>query len=447
MEEELPGRMLSITQILMYFRIFGFRIHYVMANEDLMYSAFQRFYGALQSIDAFSFERDLIDNVSSLDNFFSSFRSTTFVLQNSVSHTDFKQTYENLCDKYLQDNPICKWMVTTRNEIEKQHPFDLEKEVFVTVYSPVLATVMKSIVFTVENDVEYKTLVSSLKNSLSKINSVEIHFSLEFKFRKANDDRNLYKDITSAIQQMTGLLMEMYETIGEPSRLCDDLKEKIMDLESKFSQAEIFFVDDYVYYPPDDKFERGERYLPILPQMNLDVKEIAKRCGAEYPSYDSKEFYKMLAILHLEVYRKQKGNLMPAIFVVDRDNKCSIVTFNATIRTTMYRKVNEIADSVIANDVKYVVLISLAYNYKDFSSHNLPYFKRTQYSTNELLLVQQVGEGFVPRTMQFDVRRINDSQYVKDVLKNSYNNKLIIQKSVLYPIYLAIQKRKNLERY
>ena len=338
-------------------------------------------------------------------------------------------------------------MVTARNEIEKQHPFDLEKEVFVTVYSPVSATVMKSIVFTVENDVEYKTLVSSLKNFLSKINPVEIHFSLEFKFRKADDDRNLYKAITSAIQQMTGLLMEMYETIGEPSQLCDDLKEKIMDLESKFSQTEIFFVDDYVYYPPDDKFERGERYLPILPQMNLDVKEIAKRCGAEYPSYDSKEFYKMLAILHLEVYRKQKGNLMPAIFVVDRDNKCSVVTFNATIRTTMYRKVNEIADSVIANNVKYVVLISLAYNYKDFSSHNLPYCKRTQYSTNELLLVQQVGEGFVPRTMQFDVRRINDLQYVKDVLKNSYNNKLIIQKSVLYPIYLAIQKRKNLGGY
>ena len=417
-----------------------------MNNENLMYSAFHRFYGALRSINAFSLENDLIDNISSLDNFFSSFRSTTFVLQKSVAHTEFEQNYEALCRKYLNENPICKWMVTTRNEIEKQHPFNLEKEVFVTVYSPVSAIVMRSIVFTVENDVEYKTLVSSLKEFLSKINHVEIHFSLEFKFRKTNDDRNLYKDITVAILQMTGLLMEMYETIGAPSRLCDNLKEKILDLESQFSQAEIFFVDDYVYYPTDDKFERGERYLPVLPQTSLDVKEIAKRCGAECLSYDSKEFYKMLARLHLKVYKKQDGNLMPAIFVVNRDNKCSVVTFNATIRTTMYRKVNEIADSVIANDVKYVVLICLAYNYKDLSSHNLPYFKRTQYSTNELLLVQQVGEGFVPRTIQFDVRRINDSQYVKDVLKNIYDNKLIIQNSVLYPIYLAIQKRENLKR-
>ncbi len=52
--------------------------------------------------------------------------------------------------------------------------------------------ILKSKTFTVENDVEYQTLVESLKDELKKINTVEVHFSLDFRFRKVDDNADLY---------------------------------------------------------------------------------------------------------------------------------------------------------------------------------------------------------------------------------------------------------------
>ena len=73
--------------------------------------------------------------------------------------------------------------------------------------------------------VEYQTLVESLKDELKKINTVEVHFSLDFRFRKADDNADLYNDICAAIIIMTNMLKDMYSTIGDCTELCDDLIE------------------------------------------------------------------------------------------------------------------------------------------------------------------------------------------------------------------------------
>ncbi len=163
-----------------------------MNNKGIMFTALQRFYGALSNLDKFASANNLIDNVVCLDDFFSSFRSTSFVLQCALAHTEYEPLYDKFRQKYLKENRVCKWMVETRNEVEKQHPFDLLKQVYVTIYTPVSAMILKSETFTVENDVEYQTLVESLKDELKKINTVEVHFSLDFRFRKADDNADLY---------------------------------------------------------------------------------------------------------------------------------------------------------------------------------------------------------------------------------------------------------------
>lgn len=92
--------------------------------RGLLYSSLHRFNNALENLKSFQKEKDLIENIGYLDNFFSNFRSTTFVLQKSLSHTSFISSYENLREKYLK-NPLGKWFIDTRNEIEKQAPFEL----------------------------------------------------------------------------------------------------------------------------------------------------------------------------------------------------------------------------------------------------------------------------------------------------------------------------------
>lgn len=344
-----------------------------MNNKGIMFTALQRFYGALSNLDKFASANNLIDNVVCLDDFFSSFRSTSFVLQCALAHTEYEPLYDKFRQKYLKENRVCKWMVETRNEVEKQHPFDLLKQVYVTIYTPVSAMILKSETFTVENDVEYQTLVESLKDELKKINTVEVHFSLDFRFRKADDNADLYNDICAAIIIMTNMLKDMYSTIGDCTELCDDLIIKIEELERKILKSEIIFVDDYVYYADKDIFEKGDRLIPELPCNNVDVRKMLESYGVKYPSYDSKEFMKFLAKLHLAIYQKQGRHLMPVIFVVYGNNICKTIPFDSSIRTTAYRKVNEIADKVISDDIKYVTMIHEAYNYKSFQYHMLPY--------------------------------------------------------------------------
>lgn len=417
-----------------------------MAEKGLMYSAFQRFYGALQNLDKFSTEKDLIDNIASLDDFFSAFRSTSFVLKCSLTPTEYLSVYEELCDKYLKNNTVCRWMVETRNEIEKQHPFELQKQIFLTVYSPVSATILRSEIFSVENDVEYSSLIDSLKNYLKCLNLVEVHFSLEFKFRKADEDVNLYEDILTAVSVMRDFLYAMYDSIGEATELCDDLKAKIEGVIVKLSTPEAIFIEDYAFYCDGNRFERGEWILPQLPEDHVSVIEMLKRYGVKYPSTDPKEFMKAMARLHLLIYKKQDNHLMPAIFIVYGDNTCRVISFDATSRTTTYRKINEIAACVISENIKYVTLIHEAYMYEGMSAHMLPYDKRIEHSKGVAIMVHQVGDGFVPRIMEFDTSKIDDAQYVKDVLKNKLDFKFIIEGSILYPIYLAIKEKRKRER-
>lgn len=414
-----------------------------MNNKGIMFTPLQRFYGALSNLDKFASANNLIDNVVCLDDFFSSFRSTSFVLQCALAHTEYEPLYDKFRQKYLKENRVCKWMVDTRNEVEKQHPFDLLKQVYVTIYTPVSAMILKSETFTVENDVEYQTLVESLKDELKKINTVEVHFSLDFRFRKADDNADLYNDICAAIIIMTNMLKDMYSTIGDCTELCDDLIIKIEELERKILKSEIIFVDDYVYYADKDIFEKGDRLIPELPCNNVDVRKMLESYGVKYPSYDSKGFMKFLAKLHLAIYQKQGRHLMPVIFVVYGNNICKTIPFDSSIRTTAYRKVNEIADKVISNDIKYVTMIHEAYNYKSFQYHMLPYYKRIEHSNGESIIVQQIGDGFVPRMMMFDTSKINDPKYVDDVLKNRFDVKCIVEKSAMYPIYLAIKEKRD----
>lgn len=415
-----------------------------MGKKGIMYAAFHRFYGALQNLQKFSTDNNLIDNITSLDNFFSAFRSTTFVLQCSVAHTDHKSIYEGMCEERLKPNSICKWMIETRNEIEKQHPFDLNKQVFVTVYSPVSALILKSDVFTVENDVEYGSLLKSLKNYFKAINPIEVHFSLEFKFKKTDDDTDLSSDISSAILTMKSFLFDMYEKIGETTDLCEDLKIKIEVLAAEILKDELIFIDDYVFYGEDDRFDRGQRFIPSFPEYK-PVRECAKSFGSRFPTDDPKEFMKLIAESHLKIFKMQKNNLMPTVFVVTKQNMCRVVSFDSTIRTTAYRMINNIAKQVVPEEIKYVVLVHEAYSYEDFKNHNLPYDKRIGHSRGVSVVVEQVGDGFTPRAMIFDVARLSDKKYVDDMLKCEYDVKFLASRSILAPIHREIMLRRAMQ--
>lgn len=129
-----------------------------MAN--LLFPAFQKFYSALSNLDRFRKEKSFFDNISSLDTFLSEYRNVTFVMKKSLVHTEHMPIYEKNLQKYLSD---CRWFVTKRNETEKEHPFQLIKQIELAVYFPDRGLKVYSEKFTVEHDIEMSTLIDEFK--------------------------------------------------------------------------------------------------------------------------------------------------------------------------------------------------------------------------------------------------------------------------------------------
>ena len=62
----------------------------------LLHPAYQKFYSAISCLERFNKEQDFFENISCLDTFFSEYRSITLVMQKSLAHTPYIDTYKNL---------------------------------------------------------------------------------------------------------------------------------------------------------------------------------------------------------------------------------------------------------------------------------------------------------------------------------------------------------------
>ena len=88
----------------------------------LLYPAYQKFYSAISCLERFRKEQDFFENISCLDTFFSEYRSITLVMQKSLAHTPYIDTYTNLVatgclDPWLNKqrvksvhNQVAQWM-------------------------------------------------------------------------------------------------------------------------------------------------------------------------------------------------------------------------------------------------------------------------------------------------------------------------------------------------
>lgn len=147
--------------------------------SDILFPAFQKYYSALFSLERFNKEDNFFNNISALDNFFSEYRNITFVLQKSIAHTDYKTIYEKNREKYLSS---CKWLVEKRNEITKEHPFQLVKQIDISVFFPFAGMHVLTKTYAVENNMELSDLLDDLKSFFASVNPIEVFFLIRVFF-------------------------------------------------------------------------------------------------------------------------------------------------------------------------------------------------------------------------------------------------------------------------
>lgn len=391
-------------------------------TKGLLYPAMHKFYSALNSLERFQKGNNFFDNISYLDNFFSEYRNITFVLQKSLANTEYESIYEENRAKFLL-NETCKWFVEKRNEVLKQHPFNLEKRIILTLYCPQTSIALPEYIFTIENDVEYSTIINSLKNLFISINPVEVFFSVEFSFFEKGQNKELYDELIEGINSMKSFIYRMRDAIKEECTLCDQLELKINDTNFYRTPKNMLFIDDFVYYSQEDQFEKASRIelmgtdLPVKMPLSCFYKLLDKDNNKQGNIFDN------FITLHLFIFSKQK-TLMPTFMIVYEDETFSFKSFNASIKTTMYRTINDIAKRIEPDNVKSIFCVTEMLKYDNENNDYREILKlnsndRARHKTSEQLCFYLLDKDLSYRSHCFDSEKIEDVKYVASVLKKS----------------------------
>jgi hypothetical protein len=404
-------------------------------SRGLLYPALHKFYSALSSLEKFKKGSNFFDNISHLDNFFSEYRNITFVLQKSLAKTEFRVVYEKLRDKYLI-NDVGKWFLGKRNSIVKEQPFDLEKRIVIRIYSGKDIYSLPEFIFTIENDVDYSTIIQSLRKTFLNSGHIEVFFSAEFIFYERGHTQDLYDNFILGITQMKLLLSNMQKELNEDCSLSKELERKIEGLNFYRIPKDFLFVDDYVFNCKYESFNKASRAAmgfdnknPRSPIENLDKF-----------SPDGDIFHKF-ELMHLVIFQMQK-KLMPTCMIVFSDNTFELNSFESSIKTTVYRKFNEIAKRIEKDNIINIFFVTEMYTYNINEIENLDSRERIKYAKSELLTFFMIDNQLSIKSRSYDTDKIHDFKYIASIMAR--NSKEQVLPAFMNPLKLEfIRLLKN----
>jgi hypothetical protein len=382
--------------------------------KSILYPAFHKFYNALNSLEKFEKGSNFFDNIGHLDNFFSEYRNITFVLQKSLAKTEYMPLYERLRNKYLV-NDVGKWFIDKRNSVLKEKPFDLEKRIIIKIYTGKDIFSLPELAYTIENDVEYSSIIESLRSSFLKLGEIEIFFSVEFTFYEKGAKEDLYDNFIFGITQMKLLLAEMRKELAEDCILSEKLEKKIEDLNFYRTPKDFFLVDDYTFNCTYKTFERASRSALSFGDNN-------PRSSIKFSDKFSSDgdIFHELELMHLAIMQFQE-TLMPTCIVIFKDDTFEINSFHSSIRTTVYRKFNEIANRIDKENIKGVFFVSEMRVYDTVDVKHLDSYNRIKYVQKETLAFFMIDNELKINYHSYDMEKIKDQVYVTQIINSKSN--------------------------
>lgn len=408
----------------------------------LLFPAYQKLYSALSHLERFDKESNFFDNISAIDNFFNEYRNITFVMQESLRHTDFFAAYEKNRAQFLTDH----WFVKKRNETIKQKPFDLIKEVTITLYLPFGGFTVSEKTYSVVDDEQLESIFAELRDLLCKVDPHEVCFSVSFSFHEADSDIDLLKRVLQGVSSMKSFMEAMEQDVGEQCPLCDQLKERIKNIHLTDVPLDFLLVNDYTYYPDKDHFDRAERVSMML---SIDGKKVATRrplsglTKSEHFNYDGTAFGNF-TLMHAMLRAIRPGmDIMPAIMVVYDDDTYDLDAFDATMKTTMYRKLMETARLVDEQNVVEVCYMSLYSNIPITPDTPRTSRERIQQSTSDILVCASIDKALHEKEYVFDGKHMENMEYVACVMKKGLREELGVSTTNLFPIKCAFERKLN----
>lgn len=419
-----------------------------MDNHELIISCLQKFYSSLKSLNSFGTNNNLYDDVSDLDTFFSEFRNITFILQKQLKDTWQKEIYKSLKEKYLLNDEL-KWFVDMRNKTTKEIPFELKKELKISLYLETGILIISDPKMIINFEESFESAINYLKNILNeKYLGVELFFSSEIIFKEKGQNIDLYPRIKYGINHMSKFLEELQRMIPCNCEECIKLNSIIEPLLNKVLTNEIKFINDYTLGKELIQGEKVEMYFPSTSEKIVNLSDV--RGSLENAFYsgsngDIHELFKKFISLHLTMFELSSGNIMPNFMIIYFDNTYRTIVFTATTKSTFFRKVQELLNLRDFDEIIAIFYCGEYYEYDPIeleSLINVTYDERKNFAKHEVLSFSMLDISGKVVTIALDESEINNKEYVIQTVDNGFNegNDLRYNLTWLDPIRMKLKK-------
>lgn len=402
----------------------------------LLYPAYQKFYSAISCLERFRKEQDFFENISGLDTFFSEYRSITLVMQKSLAHTPHIDTYTNLVATGCLD----PWLNKQRVKSVHTHPVEFTKKVDISIYFPDRGIDLLSESFSVEDDVPLSSLNANLKAVFARINPIEVFFSAKCSFPEKDTGEDVLKKALSGLVSMQDFMEKMHSAVGEDCSLCNQLRDRILHSSILHTPMDFITVDDYVYYPEKDEFERGGRLSSMLGGGMVPPRSPLKNMN-RIPSIREDDFFQKFVVMNIIL---GTTDLMPTFMVVYKDDTFQLISFHADVKTTFYRKINEVAATIMADDVQEVYYM-MTYVLCDYTEENMHRSSKERMSlgTEDFLTFMKVDAALNEEEYFFVSAVVNDHEQLAKHLIKGPSQKLNLGATNMQPIISAFNAKTS----
>lgn len=345
--------------------------------------ALQKFYNALRHLEQFSLESSFFDNIGALDVFLSEFRSVTFVLQKSLGGNQDPVYQKNLSEYLLRDVRVAEWLNEQRTNVVHKYPFNLKKILRVFIYAWGNAFEFKRFDQTIEDEKPIGDYEQMIRNTILSIATPEICFSAQYLFVDDKDDKeiNIFDLIEPGVTSMWMFLHAMKLDLHEDGDVVNQLMKRIDEIYLRKPQRWMSDAVDYCYYRTTDSFERGQSGAMIIPDARISVSRFIDYVKALHAPVEG--FFDAFIWIHSWIYIRQNHELMNTFFIEYSDGTYHTIPFVATLRTTMYRFINKMAQLISDNEITNVFLVTEMVGYDTNAQKNMGKFLQLNYRERE----------------------------------------------------------------
>lgn len=106
--------------------------------------------------------------------------------------------------------------------------------------------------------------------------------------------------------------------------------------------------------------------------------------------------------------------------IVFDDNTFELNSFESSIKTTVYRKFNEIAGRIDKENIVNILFVTEMYTYNVSEIEHLDSRERIKHAENEILTFFMIDNQLSIKSHSYDTDKINDFKYIAGIMaKNS----------------------------